>query len=112
MPQFDYRAGDVAYFPKSNSHYIENVGTEDLIFLEVLQADRFSGENGTSIALILSLELLLNVHLDIALGQWLALTPPQILVDTLHLSLDTISKFKKEKQYIVTGAPTSNATSS
>lgn len=40
---FDYLAGDVAYFPKSNSHYIENTGDEDLIVLEVLQADHYSG---------------------------------------------------------------------
>ena len=40
---FDYRAGDVAYFPQSNSHYIENTGDGDLIFLEVLQAPQFTG---------------------------------------------------------------------
>ena len=39
---FDYRAGDVGYFPKSNSHYIENTGDEELTFLEVLQAPRFT----------------------------------------------------------------------
>lgn len=43
---FDYRAGDVAYFPKSNSHYVENVGTEDVIFLEVLLANQFQGKYG------------------------------------------------------------------
>lgn len=41
---FDYRQGDVGYFPRSNSHYVENTGDTDLIFLEVLQADHFSGE--------------------------------------------------------------------
>jgi oxalate decarboxylase family bicupin protein len=41
---FDYRPGDVGYFPQSNSHYIENTGDTDLIFLEVLQADHFSGK--------------------------------------------------------------------
>lgn len=88
---FDYRAGDVGYFPRSNSHYVENVGNEDLVFLEVLQANHFH---------------------DIALGQWLALTPPQILKDTLHLSAETISKLNKEKQYVVAGTPVSNATKS
>jgi len=88
---FDYRAGDVAYFPKSNSHYIENVGNDDLVFLEVLQADHFA---------------------DISLGQWLALTPPQVVMDTLHLSAETVAKFKKEKQYIVSGKPVSNGTAS
>ena len=41
---FDYAAGDVGYFPKSNSHYVENVGDEDVVLLEVLQADHFSGK--------------------------------------------------------------------
>ena len=40
---FGYRAGDVGYFPQSNSHYIENTGNEDLQFLEVLQAPQFTG---------------------------------------------------------------------
>lgn len=40
---FDYRGGDVGYFPKSNSHYIENTGDEDLVFVEVLQAPLFTG---------------------------------------------------------------------
>lgn len=40
---FDFAAGDVGYFPKSNSHYVENTGDEDLVFLEVLQAPEFSG---------------------------------------------------------------------
>lgn len=79
-PQFDYRPGDVAYFPQSESHYVENVGDDDVVFLEVLQADRFA---------------------DIALGQWLALTPPQVVKDTLHLSDDVVAKLNTEKQYIV-----------
>ncbi|KAK3062778.1 hypothetical protein LTS18_003365 [Coniosporium uncinatum] len=77
---FDYRAGDVAYFPQSNSHYIENVGDEDVVMLEVLQADHFS---------------------DISLGQWIGTTPPQIVADTLHIDLDTIKTISKEKQYVV-----------
>ncbi|KAF2183581.1 oxalate decarboxylase [Zopfia rhizophila CBS 207.26] len=79
---FDYMPGDVAYFPRSNSHYIENVGQEDLVFLEMLQANHFS---------------------DMALSQWLALTPAQIVTDTLNLSNETVSKFSKEKQIIVQG---------
>lgn len=40
---FDYHAGDVGYFPKSHSHYIENTGDVALVFLEVLQAGQFTG---------------------------------------------------------------------
>lgn len=79
---FDYTAGDVGYFPQSNSHYIENTGDEDLVFLEVLQADSFT---------------------DIALGQWIASTPRQIVKDTLGLSDGTLGMLKTEKQYVVSG---------
>ncbi|KAK7522293.1 putative oxalate decarboxylase [Phyllosticta citriasiana] len=40
---FDYHAGDVGYFPQSESHYIQNVGEDDVVLLEVLQADHFAG---------------------------------------------------------------------
>lgn len=80
---YDYSAGSVGYIPKSMTHYVENVGTEDVIFVEVLQADHFS---------------------DMSLGQWLGLTPPQIVMDTLNLTNSTVSQFPTEKQYVVPGA--------
>lgn len=40
---FDFHAGDVGYIPKAMTHYVENVWEEDVVFLEVLQADHFSG---------------------------------------------------------------------
>ncbi|CEJ57677.1 Putative Thermophilic glucose-6-phosphate isomerase [Penicillium brasilianum] len=83
---FDYRAGDVGYFPKSNSHYIENTGDEELVFLEVLQAPQFT---------------------DVALGQWIASTPKQIVKDTLNLSDSTLNQLKTEKQYVVAGTTSS-----
>lgn len=79
---FDYHAGDTGYIPKAMTHYVENVGKDDVIFIEVLQADHFS---------------------DISVGQWLGLTPPQIVMDTLNLTNATVSQFKKDKQYIVQG---------
>lgn len=41
---FDFQDGDVGYIPVAQSHYIENTGSEPVIYLEVLQAPRFSGE--------------------------------------------------------------------
>ncbi|TVY40836.1 Oxalate decarboxylase [Lachnellula subtilissima] len=79
---FDFHAGDTGYIPKQMTHYVENVGKDDLMFIEVLQADHFS---------------------DMSLGQWLGSTPPQIVQDTLNLTNTTVSAFKKEKQYIVSG---------
>lgn len=79
---FDFTAGDVGYIPASNSHYIENTGTEDVVFLEVLNADKFT---------------------DISVAQWLALTPHQIVRDTLGLPDATIQGLPKEKTYIKPG---------
>lgn len=50
---FDYHAGDCGYIPKAMTHYVENIGNDDVVFIEVLQADHFS---------------------DISVGQWLGLT--------------------------------------
>lgn len=94
---FDYNAGDTGYIPKSMTHYVENTGTTDLIFLEVLQADHFSGR------LQARSSLTITDLLDISIGQWLALTPAQIVKDTLNLTNETVSALKKDKQYIVEG---------
>ncbi len=79
---FDFQAGDVGYVPKEDSHYIENVGTKDVVYMEILQAPKYT---------------------DISVGQWLGLTPPQVVADTLHLPESLISRLSKVKQYIVPG---------
>ncbi|KAL6407277.1 oxalate decarboxylase [Ilyonectria robusta] len=79
---FDFTAGGVGYIPVGNSHYVENTGTEDLIFLEVLQASKFS---------------------DVSVAQWLALTPKQVVKDHLGFSDELIDSLPKEKEFIKTG---------
>jgi len=79
---FDYTAGDVGYIPASNSHYIENTGFEDVVFLEVLQQPVFS---------------------DISVAQWLALTPKQVVKDTLGLSDEVLDALPKEKTLLKVG---------
>lgn len=41
---FDFAEGDVGYVPFPDSHYIENTGDVDMIYLEILQAPKFTGE--------------------------------------------------------------------
>jgi oxalate decarboxylase family bicupin protein len=41
---FDYHPGDCGYIPKSMLHYVENIGQDDVVIIEMLQADHFSGE--------------------------------------------------------------------
>lgn len=79
---FDFTAGDVAYIPQAQGHYVENTGTDDVIFLEVLQAKKFG---------------------DISASQWLALTPRQIVKDTLGLSDELLDKLPKDKTLIKAG---------
>jgi oxalate decarboxylase/phosphoglucose isomerase-like protein (cupin superfamily) len=76
---FYYTAGDVGYIPALNSHYIENTGTENVIFLEVLKQPVFT---------------------DISVAQGLALAPKQVVQDTLHLPDKTLDK---QKTYLKPG---------
>ncbi|KAF2488525.1 Bicupin, oxalate decarboxylase/oxidase [Lophium mytilinum] len=80
---FDFSAGDVGYVPFPNAHYIENTGSDDVVLLEVLQAETFS---------------------DISVGQWLGLTSGQIVKDHLKVPDGFIAKLSKVKQYIVQGS--------
>lgn len=79
---FDFTAGSVGYIPQAASHYVENTGTEDVIFLEVLQATKFS---------------------DVSAAQWLALTPKQVVQDHLGVSDAFWNNLPKEKEYIKQG---------
>lgn len=79
---FDFTAGGVGYIPQAASHYVENTGTEDVIFLEVLQAPKFS---------------------DVSAAQWLALTPKQVVEDHLDIPEGFWENLPKEKEYIKQG---------
>ncbi|RQM04826.1 hypothetical protein DH86_00004303, partial [Scytalidium sp. 3C] len=79
----DFSAGDTAVFPDNAGHYIENTSdTEDLVWIEIYKSDRVA---------------------DISLTQWLALTPPDIVANTLKIPLSVVQNLKKEKQLIVKG---------
>jgi oxalate decarboxylase len=77
---FDYTAGDVGYVPFAMGHYVENTGDTTLRFLELFKSDRFA---------------------DVSLNQWLALTPPQLVRDHLHLSDRTMRELHKDKRPVV-----------
>ncbi|KAI5463576.1 RmlC-like cupin domain-containing protein [Mariannaea sp. PMI_226] len=80
---FDFSAGDTAAFPDNSgiSHYIENVSeTEDLVWIEVYKSDRVA---------------------DISLTQWLALTPADIVAQTLNVSISFVESLQKEKQVLI-----------
>ncbi|KAB2572184.1 Cupin 1 [Lasiodiplodia theobromae] len=79
---FDFSAGDVGYVPVPFSHYIENTGTEPLVYLEVLLADAYQ---------------------DVSVAQWLGLTPAQVVKDHLGVDDEFIAKLPKTKQFILPG---------
>ncbi len=68
----NFNPGDIGYVKRSNGHYIKNVGTTDLVFLEVFNSDRF---------------------VNISLSDWLTQTPSAIVASTLNITADVIAQF-------------------
>ena len=65
----------------SSGHYVENTSkTEKLIWIELYKSERVA---------------------DISLTQWLALTPPDLVANTLNISLAVVKQLKKEKQILL-----------
>jgi oxalate decarboxylase len=77
---FNYRAGDVGYVPFAFGHYIQNTGNQTLWFLEMFKSNRF---------------------VDVSLNQWMALTPRQLVQDTLHVGPELLDALRKEKWPVV-----------
>ncbi|PGZ97343.1 oxalate decarboxylase [Bacillus pseudomycoides] len=77
---FNYQAGDVGYVPFAMGHYVENIGDEPLYFLEIFKSDHYA---------------------DISLNQWLALTPQQLVLETLDMDKKFLASLHKEKHPVV-----------
>ncbi|XP_054157583.1 oxalate decarboxylase OxdD-like [Oppia nitens] len=72
----NFQEGDVGYIPISQPHWIENIGDEDVIFLEVFPTRYFE---------------------DVSLAQWLAHTPSRLVnqhISTGEAFITSIEKFK------------------
>jgi oxalate decarboxylase len=67
----NFNANDVGYVPLMATHYIENTGTEDLIFLEILKAPHF---------------------IDVSVNEWIARLPDNLAEAHIKLPLSTIRK--------------------
>jgi oxalate decarboxylase len=77
---FDFQAGDVGYVPFAMGHYVQNTGKTPLRFLEMFKSDHYA---------------------DIALNQWLALIPPELVQAHLHLNQSVMNNLQKKKQVII-----------
>jgi oxalate decarboxylase len=76
----DFEAGDVGYVQKTLPHYVENTGTTDLKFLEMFKS---------------------SFYQDLALSEWLAHTPPNLVAAHLHLDAPTLNALPREKPLIM-----------
>jgi oxalate decarboxylase len=75
----DFEAGDVGYIEQSMPHYIENTGTDDLVFLEVFPTSEYQ---------------------DISLAQWLAHTPSRLVDQHIATGEDFLRAIPKAKAVI------------
>jgi oxalate decarboxylase len=76
----DFETGDVGYIQKTLPHYVENTGTTDLKFLEMFKSSYYQ---------------------DLALSEWLAHTPPELVAAHLHLDKSTLDAMPREKPLIM-----------
>lgn len=77
---FDFKAGDVGYVPNVAGHYVQNTGTEKLVFVEIFPNPDYS---------------------DISLNKWLASVPTLTVAEHLNLSEDVVKSFPQEAQPVV-----------
>src|SRR5881628_3661546 len=78
----DFHAGDVGYVEKTLLHYIENTGDTDLIFLEMFKS---------------------SFYQDLSLSEWLAHTPPELVMAHLRIDKATFDAIPREEFVVVPG---------
>jgi len=73
----NFNANDVGFVPAVAGHYIENTGTEDIVFLEMFKSSYFS---------------------DFSLNQWIRRLPQQIASEHLHLNNGELRQIPDKKE--------------
>jgi oxalate decarboxylase len=76
----NFNANDVGFVPIMATHYVENTGTEDLIFLEILKAPHFY---------------------DVSVNEWIARLPNNLAQAHIQLPLSTIRSAPQTKLIIL-----------
>jgi oxalate decarboxylase len=76
----NFNANDVGFVPAVAGHYIENTGTEDVVFLEMFKSAEFS---------------------DVSLNQWIRRLPEQIVEQHLHLNAGEIHQIPDAKDPVL-----------
>jgi oxalate decarboxylase len=75
-----FHANDVGFVPAVAGHYIENTGTEDIVFLEMFKSAVFS---------------------DVSLNQWIRRLPDLMVEEHLHLSASEIKRIPDAKDPVL-----------
>jgi len=70
----EFQAGDVGYVQKTLLHYVENTGDTDLVFIEIFKSDHYQ---------------------DFSLSEWLAHTPPELVMAHLKIDRATLDAIPK-----------------
>ena len=76
----DFQEGDVGYVENTLLHYIENTGDTDLIFLEMFKSSYYQ---------------------DLSLSEWLAHTPPELVMAHLNIDKATYDAIPKNGGVVV-----------
>ena len=76
---FDFQAGGIGYIDISRPHYIENMGDEELVFLEVFPVGTYQ---------------------DISAAEWLAHTPTRLVNQHLKTGEEFLNKIAKTEAVI------------
>src|SRR4030088_1249309 len=78
----DFQAGDVGYVEETLLHYIENTGDTDLVFLEMFKS---------------------SFYQDLSLSEWLAHTPPELVMAHLNIDKATLDAIPRDELVIMPG---------
>jgi oxalate decarboxylase len=76
----DFEEGDVGYVPQTLPHYVENTGDTDLVFLEMFKS---------------------SFYQDLSLSEWLAHTPPELVMAHLRIDKATLDAIPKDEVVIM-----------
>jgi oxalate decarboxylase len=76
----DFQAGDVGYVQKTLPHYIENTGDTDVKFLEMFKS---------------------SLYQDLALSEWLAHTPAELVMAHLNIDKATYNAIPKTEGVVL-----------
>lgn len=78
----DFHEGDVGYVERSMPHYVENLGDDDVVFIEVFPTPEYQ---------------------DISLAEWLAHTPSRLVDQHIDTGEEFLNKISRKEAVITPG---------